>query len=123
VKRELPPVPADFAPKQHFLGARAGVCFHAHLREKEEARNLSKLLTRRSAFIHDVSYPNPVPKAPLFPRSPAFPVKPSATEDRLPANTPSPRRTRRRLHRHGHDYGRARLHGFRPRTSKIAARA
>ena len=59
VKRELPPVPADFAPKQHFLGARAGVCFHAHLREKKEARNPSKLLTRRSAFIHAVSPPTP----------------------------------------------------------------
>jgi hypothetical protein len=67
VKRELPPVPADFAPKQHFLGARAGVCFHAHLREKKEARNPSKLLTCRSAFIHDVSYPFPASKTPLFP--------------------------------------------------------
>jgi hypothetical protein len=88
VKRELPPVPADFAPKQHFLGARAGVCFHAHLREKKEARNPSKLLTRRSAFIHDVSYPTPArqrrsSRAPR--RSAVTASDPASILNRLPA--------------------------------------
>jgi len=37
-------------------------------REKQEG-NREKLLTRRSAFIHDVSFPIPMPKAWLFRRS------------------------------------------------------
>ena len=61
VKRKLPSVSADSVQEQH-SAARVLVCLHAHPREKKGARNPSKLLTQRSAFIHDVSYPLPMPR-------------------------------------------------------------
>jgi hypothetical protein len=46
---------ADSVQEQHFPGVRAGVPLPPYS-PKKEAGNPSKLLTRRSAFIHDVSY-------------------------------------------------------------------
>jgi hypothetical protein len=43
---------------------------HRLSQEKQEG-NPTKLLTHRSAFIHDVSYPLPTPQAALFGRSTA----------------------------------------------------
>src|SRR5579885_1064114 len=66
-KRKIPlPRRASPLTTTSLSGARIRVCQSVHFHSKKPKETPKKPLTHRSAFIHHVSYPLPMPKAWLF---------------------------------------------------------